>query len=90
MSLYKEVAKEFNLTPKEVEKVYKSFWLYIIKHIKELPLKGNLLNQKEFENLILNFNIPALGKLGCPYIKYKSIINSYNKHVKNKKHKTTI
>ena len=90
MKAYKKVAKDFNLSSKDIERVYKSFWFYIVKHIREIPLKSELLSEEDFNKIIINFNIPLLGKLGCTYNKYKYITLKYNKYVKNKKHQTAV
>lgn len=67
-----EIAKELDLPVNVVEKTYKAFWLCIRKHIEDLPLKEDL-TEEEFSKLTTSFNIPSLGKLACPYDKYKRV-----------------
>jgi hypothetical protein len=76
-TIINKVAKELNLDPTLIRKVYKNYWLCIREHIKPLPLKEDL-SEEEFNSLITNFNIPSLGKLHCTYDKYKNIKKSYN------------
>lgn len=72
--IFKTVSKNINISPNVIEKVYKSFWLYIKQSIEKLPLKENLTD-KEFSKLQTNYNIPSLGKLYCTIDKYKGIKN---------------
>lgn len=68
--IYLEVSKALGMSPEVVEKVYKSYWLYIKTAIQSLPLKEDL-TEEEFSKLKTNFNIPSLGKLSCTLNKYK-------------------
>lgn len=63
-----------------VDKIYKSFWLYIRNSIQELPLKEEL-TESEFLSLKPNFNIPSLGKLTCTYERYKGVKSKF-KYIK--------
>lgn len=69
--IYK-VSSNTGIPVEMVDKIYKSFWLYIRSSIQELPLKENL-TENEFLSLKPNFNIPSLGKLTCTYERYKGV-----------------
>lgn len=66
VDVIKKVSEELDIPEKIVDRVYKSYWLFIRNTIKDLPLKNNL-SEEEFLKLRTNFNIPSLGKLHCTY-----------------------
>lgn len=72
-----QVSRDLNLSPDTVNKVYKAFWKYIRDYIQNLPLKDSI-NEQEFSQLKLNFNIPSLGKLTCTYKKYIGVKEKFN------------
>lgn len=74
------VARSLNLTQKQVENVYISYWSFIHHHASSLPLKE--ASEEQFNNLTTNFNIPYIGKL---YVDYGRIRN-YNNQLKNYQH----
>lgn len=95
LDIIKRVSDKLNIPEEIVKKTYESYWLYIRNSISELPLKDNL-SEEEFNNLRTNFNIPSIGKLSCPYDRYKAIKERYE-HIKrikdgnyNKEDKTSI
>lgn len=61
-----KISKEVGLPPEVVDKVYKSYWMYVKQTIQVLPLKEELTIE-DFMKLKTNFNIPSLGKLNCTY-----------------------
>lgn len=65
----KQVSIELGLPPRVVKEAYESYWTFIRKNIKALPLKENL-SKEEFDKLRTNFNIPSLGKLSCTYDRF--------------------
>lgn len=75
-----QVSNKLNIPLEVVKEAYKSYWRYIRNTISELPLKEDLSEDK-FSNLRVNFNIPSIGKLACPYDRYKAIKDRYN-HIK--------
>lgn len=77
--IYK-VSSNTGIPVEMVDKIYKSFWLYIRSSIQELPLKENL-TENEFLSLKPNFNIPSLGKLTCTYERYKGVKSRF-KYIK--------
>ena len=78
---YKEilhrVSEDTGIDVEVVNKIYKSFWLYIKDSVQKLPLKEEL-TEAEFLALKPNFNIPSLGKLTCTYDRYKGIKKKFN------------
>lgn len=68
----KKTATALNLPEEFVDKVYRSFWIFVRASIKELNLKREL-TEEEFNSLRTNFNIPSLGKLCCTYKDYCSV-----------------
>ena len=77
--IYK-VSSNTGIPVEMVDKIYKSFWLYIRSSIQELPLKENL-TENEFLSLKSNFNIPSLGKLTYTYERYKGVKSRF-KYIK--------
>lgn len=75
-----QVANKLNIPVEVIKEAYESYWKYIRCTISELPLKDNL-SEEEFSRLRTNFNIPSIGKLACPYERYKAIKDRY-KHIK--------
>lgn len=71
--IIKQVAEEFDLPPKVIERVYFSFWKHIAYRINSLPFDRDDLTEEDFKELHPYFNIPALGKLVCRYGRYKSL-----------------
>jgi hypothetical protein len=65
----KQVSIELGLPPQVVKEAYESYWTFIRKNIKALPLKEDL-SKKEFDKLRTNFNVPSLGKLSCSYDRF--------------------
>lgn len=65
----KQVSIELGLPPQVVKEAYESFWTFIRKNIKALPLKEDL-SKEEFDKLRTNFNVPSLGKLSCTYDRF--------------------
>lgn len=78
---YKEilhkVSEDTGIDIEVVDKIYKSFWLYIKDSVQKLPLKEEL-TEAEFLALKPNFNIPSLGKLTCTYDRYNGIKKKFN------------
>ncbi len=87
--IIKEISKNTGISPDIIDKIYKSFWLYIRNSIQELPLKENI-TETEFLKLRPNFNIPSLGKLCCTYSRYLGVRNRFNyiKNIREKNEKT--
>lgn len=75
-----KVSQEVGLPPEVVDKVYKSYWLFIKQSIQALPLKEEL-SQEAFTKLKTNFNIPSLGKLSCTYDRMLRVKERF-KHIK--------
>lgn len=86
--LTNRVAKEMNMDPKIVYRVYSAYWKFIKTKIEELPLKKNL-KMDEFLSLRKNFNIHGIGKIYCDHdrygrMKYVFKINHYDKYKEDK------
>lgn len=77
-----EVAKELQITPTLVDKVYKSYWRTIKEHIESLPLKEGL-PLEELLKYKINVNLPSLGKLYVHLNKYEKVKNKIT-HAKDK------
>lgn len=86
---YKEilhkVSEDTGIDIEVVDKIYKSFWLYIKDSVQKLPLKEEL-TEAEFLALKPNFNIPSLGKLCVTYDRYKGVKAKF-KYIKSLKTK---
>lgn len=67
-----KVARDMGLPKDVVLNSYKSFWKFVKGHIVSLPLK-QALSEEEFSKLKTCFNIPSLGKFGCPYDRYQRL-----------------
>lgn len=78
--IIQKVSNDIGIPSEIVDKVYKSFWLYIKNSVWELPLKKEL-TETEFLSLRTNFNIPSLGKLCVSYDRYNGVKERY-KHIK--------
>lgn len=79
--IIKQVAKELNLPEDLVRNTYKSYWKVVKQIIESKQIKSldnKLLSQEEFNNNIININIPSIGKLNCTYDKYQKTIAKFN------------
>lgn len=86
-NVIEQLSKELNISKKIILNTYKGYWLFIKNQIESLPLKDNI-NEEDFSNLKVSFNIPKLGKFYITYKDYLGIKKKYNtfiKHVENKK-----
>lgn len=79
----KRLALELGLPVKVVEKVYRSYWVFIKETIEKLPLDKDL-SEEEFNNLRTSFSLPYLGKLYCTYGRWKAIREYDDKHKEDK------
>lgn len=93
--IIKDVSTKLDIPEKVVNAAYRSFWVFVKKSIKDLPLKGKELSEEEYKNLRTSFNIPSLGKLVCTYDRYKMLKERF-KHLdsqeddNNKEDKTDV
>ena len=71
-----KTAKELNLTPIQVEKVYQAYCKLIKQKLASLPLKEGL-TEEEFNQLQTNINLPSLGKI---YTDWHLYTNQIKKH----------
>lgn len=79
--IIKQVAKELNLPEDLVRNTYKSYWKVIKQIVESKQIKSldnKLLSQEEFNDNIININIPSIGKLNCTYDKYQKTIAKFN------------
>ena len=79
--IIKQVAKELNLPEDLIRNTYKSYWKVIKQIIESKQIKSldnKLLSQEEFNDNIININIPSIGKLNCTYDKYQKTIAKFN------------
>lgn len=70
--VYEEVAIKLKLPIEVVKLIYTSYYKFIRKTIKEIPLKETM-TEDEFNLYRTNFNIPSLGKLYCTYDRIESL-----------------
>ena len=70
------VAESTGLSKTLVDRTYKAYWKAVREHIKSLPLKDDL-DEEKFNALKPNVNIPSIGKLYVPFDKYKRINNKF-------------
>ena len=74
--IIKQVAKELNLPEDLVRNTYKSYWKVIKQIIESKQIKSldnKLLSQEEFNDNIININIPSIGKLSCTFERMQNI-----------------
>lgn len=88
------VSKELGIPVIVVKEAYESYWRYIRSTISEFPLKEEI-PEEEYNKLQTNFNIPSLGKIVCPYERYRAIRDRFNyvielRNAENKEDKTTL
>ena len=79
--IIKQAAKELNLPEDLVRNTYKSYWKVVKQIIESKQIKSldnKLLSQEEFNDNIININIPSIGKLNCTYDKYQKTIAKFN------------
>ena len=79
--IIKQVAKELNLPENLVINTYKSYWKVIKQIIERNNIKSNnnlIFTSDEFNNNVININVPSIGKLNCNYDKYLKTINRFN------------
>ena len=79
--IIKQVAKELNLPEDLVRNTYKSYWKVIKQIIERNNIKSNdnlIFTSEEFNNNVININVPSIGKLNCTYDKYLKTINRFN------------
>lgn len=79
-----QVSRSLSIDTKLVDKIVKSYWKFISDKLENnKSFKG--MDEEEFNENALNFNIPFIGKLYTDYSK----VNSYNNHIKFKKDDTS-
>ena len=79
--IIKQVAKELNLPEDLVRNTYKSYWKVIKQIIERNNIKSNdnlIFTSDEFNNNVVNINVPSIGQLNCTYDKYLKTINRFN------------
>ena len=79
--IIKQVAKELNLPEDLVRNTYKSYWKVSKQIIERNNIKSNdnlIFTSDEFNNNVININVPSIGKLNCTYDKYLKTINRFN------------
>ena len=79
--IIKQVAKELDLPEDLVRNTYKSYWKVIKQIIERNNIKSNdnlIFTSDEFNNNVININVPSIGKLNCTYDKYLKTINRFN------------
>ena len=79
--IIKQVAKELNLPENVVINTYKSYWKVSKQIIERNNIKSNdnlIFTSDEFNNNVININVPSIGKLNCTYDKYLKTINRFN------------
>ena len=79
--IIKQVAKELNLPEDLVRNTYKSYRKVIKQIIERNNIKSNdnlIFTSDEFNNNVININVPSIGKLNCTYDKYLKTINRFN------------
>ena len=84
----KKAALNLQLDRQRVEEIYKSFWLFIRRHIAENDLPN--ISKEEFEVTDTNFNIPYIGKIYTGYDKIQKFHNkqNYYNNVKHQRNQT--
>ena len=79
--IIRQVAKELDLPEDLVRNTYKSYWKVIKQIIENKQIKSEsnkILSQEEFNNNVVNINIPSIGKLNCTYDKYQKVLTKFN------------
>lgn len=68
----RRLSEELGLKESTITRTYKAYWQFIRQTIVALPLKEEW-TEEEFNKLQTNFNLPNLGKLACPYKRWKGV-----------------
>lgn len=79
--IIEQVAKELDLPETLVLNTYKSYWKTIKQIIENQDIKSldnNLITEQQFNDKVVNINIPSIGKLYCTYDSYQGIIHKFN------------
>ena len=79
--IIRQVAKELDLPEDLVRNTYKSYWKVIKQIIESRQIRdesNEILSQEEFDNNVVNINIPSIGKLNCTYDKYQKVLTKFN------------
>ena len=71
-----KVSRDTGLSPRLVDRTYRSFWRIVRQHITSLPFKENLTDE-EFMELRPNVNIPSIGKLNVTLDRYHGMKKYY-------------
>lgn len=74
------IARELGLPLEDLIKYYKAYWKFIRTTIEGFELKADL-TQEDYDKLRVNFNIPFLGKLACPYSRQVKLRQSYKDRI---------
>ena len=74
------IARELGLPLEDLISYYKAYWKYIRTTIEGFNLKSDL-TQEEYDKLRVNFNIPFLGKIACPYNRQVKLRQSYKDRI---------
>lgn len=75
----KNVARELGLPSDLVLKYYEAYWSYIKESIEGFNLKSDM-TEEEYSKMRVNFNLPYLGKLACPYQRQKNLRKQHKKY----------
>ena len=79
--IIEQVAKELDLPETLVLNTYISYWKTIKQIIENQDIKSldnNLITEQQFNDKVVNINIPSIGKLYCTYDSYQGIIHKFN------------
>lgn len=68
-----KVAKDLNLSPYKVDKIYRAYCKLIVDKLAALHLKTKM-TKEEFDSLQTNVNLPSLGKIYTDWTLYTNQI----------------
>lgn len=84
-----KIAKEYQVSPKEVLDIYNSVFEFIRKHISKLPLET--ITEEEYNKTRTSFTIPGLGRLYTKYDRIQYLNEKFKqKENDNKENKTNV
>lgn len=83
-----DVARRHNVKKSLVERLYKSYWLFMRDKFTEMDLKKDY-TQEEFNKKIMSVTVPCIGRIACTWDTYVNTRKSmeYIKKIRDERNK---